>query len=531
MSMFINGPGANGRANGAREPGASARPVDILLFSPPPWLVTGPPLGLAALSAWLRGRGWNVAVIDGNTRAYHKTDTSLRPLWLWDNSAFWEDPEPVEVKFGPLLRELADEVATHRPRVLGINVVSRKEAASAIFLARLKERLPDLKVFVGGPGAGWRESRDHIRQLCGDLVDGFIVGEGELACDELLRRLRDGAPLANLPGFVSGRPDGEECVIPGHFITDMNQLPIPDFSDFRLADYEEQGLVVEWNRGCVARCTYCSINDYWNAFRFKAPEKVADELRTLHERHGISRFTIVDPMVNGDPELLDAICDAIVATGIHVKWSAGISPNRIVGKSTFEKMKAAGCFKLEFGVDSGSRTMLRKMGKRFKPDEAGQMMRDCKDAGIQVMLYLIVGFPGETDETVQETCDWLDRWGGAVDMIRNLCSLTIEYGTAIEKRADLFGVEFDRHDVQWKDNWQGKGDDTPLRRAMRVRKVIDKVHDLGIPIETEVITDPEHATHDEHGQWAGGEGASDAQKVAQPRSSIMCASFPTGSQS
>ncbi|MCB1152764.1 radical SAM protein, partial [bacterium] len=359
-------------------------PPDILLFSPPPWLVTGPPLGLAAVSAYLKAQGWRVKIIDGNTKAYHDAKPKDQLLWRWEYSAFWEDEAEVEKRFGAMLRRLAEEAAAVGSWAIGVNVVHRKEAAVAIFLRRLKELRPDLRIFVGGPGAGWKESRDHLRELAGDLVDGFVVGEGEVVCDELLRRMRKGESLENLPGFMIAGPDGEAKFKPGRVILDMNKLPVPDFGDFEMEHYDDNSLVVEWNRGCVARCTYCSVNDFWNAFRFKGAKAVAHELKTLHDRHGIEKFVIVDPMVNGNPEHLDAICEAIIESGVKVRWSAGISPNRDVPKSTFVKMAAAGCYQLEFGVDSGSNKILRKMGKRFKADQAGRMMRDAHNAGIDV---------------------------------------------------------------------------------------------------------------------------------------------------
>ncbi len=505
---------------------------DILLFSPPPWLVSGPPLGLAALSAFLRAEGWNVRVQDGNAKTYRRSHSAYHKLWLWDYSAYWEDAERVERAFGDVLRALAEEAAQIGAPVVGVNVVHRKEAAAAIFLRRLRELQPDVLVFVGGPGAGWRESRDHMRHVAAGLIDGFVVGEGEITCHELLSRIRRGESLDDLPGFVGGDEAGEARYRPGPFLTDMARLPVPDFGDFDMSEYDIDSLVVEWNRGCVARCTYCSINEYWNAFRFKSADAVATELETLAARHGIRRFTVVDPMVNGNPDHLERVCDAIVARRIDVEWSAGFSPNKTVSAEVFRKLRAAGCWKLEFGVDSGSDRILKKMGKRYRADAAGQMIDDAHNAGIQVMLYLIVGFPGETDETVDETIDWLRRHAHAIDMVRSVSSLTIEDGTAVERRSELFGIDdLDRSDTHWRDDWSA-GADTPAIRAARVERVLATIRELGITIESELVADasaiaagPDAWTdtvvdeeflrnHERQRQAHGG--------------SMMCSSFPGG---
>jgi anaerobic magnesium-protoporphyrin IX monomethyl ester cyclase len=444
---------------------------DIFLFSPPPWLVKGPPLGLAALAAFLRAKGWNVSALDGNAKIHREAGEELRPLWKWEWSDFWENAEQVDRLFGPSIRRMADEAAGSGAMCVGINVVSRKEAAARIFLERLREKKPDVRVFIGGPGAGWKTSRDGLRLRAAGLFDGFIVGEGEATCAELLKRLSNGHNFSSLAGYVSADHERENDFVASQIVSDLDFLPYPDFTDFNLSDYEDPSLPVEWNRGCVARCTYCSVNDYWSVFRRKSAQRVAEEMRYLSETHGIDSFSVVDPMVNGDPKRLENICDALIGSKLKATWSAGMSPNCPVDARVFRKMASAGCRVLEFGIDSGSNRILKRMAKRYRPEQAGRMIEDAHAAGICVAISLIVGFPGETDESVGETIVWLDRYGHSIDLARSVSSLKLEDGSAVAGKPGFF------------QSGARKREDS----GNRVVRIAEKLRCLGIPVESESI--------------------------------------------
>ncbi len=463
---------------------------DILLFNPPPWLVNAPPLGLASIAAHLRAQGRCVALMDGNIRCYQAADKSRQNLWQWERGEFWDSYERVEEEFGDVLRQMAAEAVETEAAVIGVNVVSHKETATAIFVKEVHRLNPSLRIFIGGPHAGHVELRRHIRSVCGENVEGFIVGEGELATQELLRRINAGESLDGMPGYSHFDPEtGEEKFVPGEIVEKLDDLPIPDFDDFDLRAYESPALMVEWSRGCVGRCTFCNINDFWIKYRNKSPKRVFEELDYLVKRHGLTTFNVVDPMVNGNPENLEKICDLIIESGLDIKWAAGISPNCKVKAPLFEKMKRAGCYRLEFGVESGCDAVLKKMGKKYPAGRAAEMARAAHDAGIMVVLYLIVGFPGETEEDFRETLAFIKENADCIGLVRSVNGLVLIHGAALDKKPESFGIEkLDRTMPDWTTKWRAK-ENTPELRTQRVTAVHQLLMELDIPVEFENIDD------------------------------------------
>ncbi|MBZ0274213.1 radical SAM protein [bacterium] len=458
--------------------------ADALFFLPPPWQVSAPPLGIGAITGYLREKGWRVKVLDGNVRLYNMSDPPKRNLWDWERGPFWEGEEQVDAAFGDDLRTLAEEAAASGAKVFGINMVSRKEVPTRIFLKRLKELAPDSFVFVGGPHASHIDLRRHVTSFLHEFIDGFLVGEGEAVMEALLTRIREGRDILDCPGLARwDRVEGEETLNAPAFFPDLAALPPPDFRDFDANAYGSPALVVEWSRGCVGRCTFCNIPDLWQDARYKPAANVVRELRTLVERHGTKIFSVVDPMVNNDPAMLEAICDGIIEANLDVTWSAGMSPNRPLTAEQFHKMKQAGCYRLEFGVESGSDRVLRRMNKYYDAAEAGRMLQDAHAAGIDVVIYLIAGFPGETDEDVEATLRFLEENRESIGLVRSLNGLVIIHGTPIEKKSHVFGIEpIDRLENGWTNHWVS-GDNTPDLRAKRVARIERKLHELGIRIE------------------------------------------------
>ncbi|MCC6156803.1 MAG: radical SAM protein [Deltaproteobacteria bacterium] len=473
--------------NGPSRPVAahtSTSKLHTLLFNPPPWLVHAPPLGIASIAGYLKARGRRVTVMDANVRVYHDAHVADRKLWQWEHGEIWSDAASAERLFGESLRRLAREAAEAEVDVVGVSLVSRKEVPTAIFVRELRRLRPGVHVFVGGPNTSHPDLRAHIRTILGDLFDGFLYGEGEAAFENLLERLESGAPRDGLPGLVLfNRTTDEEIVNEAAELPNLDALTVPDFDGFDLSLYESPALVVEWNRGCVGKCTFCNINDLWKSFRYKSAGHVVNELATLTDRYSTRDFSIVDPMVNGDVPTLEAICDGIIARGLDVRWAAGISPNREVGPDLFRKMRQAGCYRLEFGVESGSDEILRRMGKDYRSPLAAQMLKDAHDAGIMVVLYLIVGFPRETQIEFEETLAFLEQNAAHIDLIRSVNGLVIIHGTPIERKPGSFGIaEPNRHEPGWTTHWSSD-ENTPEVRAARVRTVVKRLRELGIAVE------------------------------------------------
>ena len=464
---------------------------DILLVNPPPWLPYGPPLGLASLISYLKKRGFVADMLDANIELFDGSSESIRKLWEWEEGPLWEKLHEVERIFGEDLAGFARRIADHPANVVGISVASRKEYALSLIIKSLIDLAPDKFLLFGGPGVSERTDRDRIHQLIGpvvaatgrDVLYGFVIGEGEAALVEALRKLRDGESFEGVDGIAIYREGGQAHYQPRKVIADLSNLPFPDFMKFPLDKYTHPSLTVEWSRGCIGQCVFCNIRDLWGRYRNKPAKRVVDEIIHLVKTYDKTWFSICDPVINGRPEVLEEICDGIIEAKLDIKWAAGISPNREVTPEQFKKMKSAGCYRLEFGVESASDNVLASMKKRYDAKTAGNMVEACKAAGIEVVLYLIVGFPDETEEDFEQTLQFLRKHGKSVDLIRSVNGLILVTGSPVEKKPHDFGIdEPDRQTTGWVSRWTA-GNNTPEMRVDRIDRVLSLLNELEVPIE------------------------------------------------
>ena len=464
---------------------------DILLVNPPPWLPYSPPLGLASIIAYLKERGFEADLLDANIELFDRSPESVRKLWEWEEGPLWEKPAEVERIFGEDLDEFARLIAQHPAEVIGISIASRKEYALSFIVKTLVELAPDKFLLFGGPGVSERTDRDRIHELIGpmvastgrDILYGFVIGEGESALVEALQKLRSTESIESVDGIAIYREGGQAHYQPRKVIADLSDLPFPDFSKFPLDKYTHPSLTVEWSRGCIGQCVFCNIRDLWGRYRNKPAKKVIEEITHLVTTYNKTWFSICDPVINGRPDVLEEICDGINEAQLDINWAAGISPNREVSAEQFEKMKKAGCYRLEFGVESASDRVLAAMKKRYDAKTAGRMIEACKAAGIEVVLYLIVGFPEETEEEFEQTLSFLKDHAGSIDLVRSVNGLILVSGSPVEKSPGDFGIdEPDRQTTGWVSRWTA-GKNNPELRVDRIERVLALLEEKGVPVE------------------------------------------------
>ncbi|NLH49201.1 MAG: radical SAM protein [Myxococcales bacterium] len=469
-------------AETARERSRPERIPDILLVHPPPWLTAGPPLGLAALRAWVERDGFVADVVDVNIDLYHAVEPARRGLWEWEEGRVWENAAEVERLFGDQLRAAAAELAAHPAPVIGFSLASRKEQAAAI-LARETARLaPEKLLIAGGPATADPASRELVARLSGGALSVFAIGEGERTLSALLACRRHGVPFDSLPGLAIHRDGRVVCHEPPEPV-DAAELPPPDYRPFDLSRYAAPVLFVEWSRGCTGGCAFCNVRRYWRRYRAKPAANVLAELETLRERHNLSHFSLVDPILNGQPARLEEIADGILARDWRLRWSGGISPNHPLTPAQFAKLAAAGCYRLEIGVESGSDRVLAAMKKRYTAAQAAEQVRAAHDAGLDVALYLIAGFPGEAEDDFAQTLELVESLAPAVTLVRSVNSLLLIPGAELAEEPEAFGIAApDREIHGWERLWRA-GDLTADERERRVARLEARLRELGVPVE------------------------------------------------
>ena len=314
-----------------------------------------PPLGLPFLAGVLDHAGYDVALVDMSVRKWPLDDIVRNALaiGIWVGS----------ISYQPAKR-LATELRarTSAPLILGGPHVTAMPETCA-----------------------WPE------------VDYLCVGEGEVSILEILARIRGGAVRDGAPRVVRS---------PLMSVDALDALPHPRVDLMPVDAYANGASEVSTlgvfplntSRGCPFDCSFCSVRSVWGPkYRTFSPEWVLDEIGLRRDVLHAKGLYFYEDHFTAQPKRVMAICDGMVERGWVMPWACegrldSISPGLL------ERMRAAGCECIKFGIESGSPRMLKVLNKELDLELAKRVRKMVRDAGIKFAAFMMWGLPGETPE-------------------------------------------------------------------------------------------------------------------------------------
>lgn len=311
------------------------------------------------------------------------------------------DPVPERLS----LEQVVEKTAELNPRLVGLTCLTSFRYDTFSLANALKARRRDWQVVIGGPHATFLEEAILERV---PAIDWVVRGEGEFTLLECLT----GKPLEEIAG-VTFRNAGRVVRTPDRSaIKELDALPFPAyhlFPDFsRYDDISE--VPEEWrgirhgplvsSRGCPHACVFCCSANFWRsrpAFRARCAVRIVDEMEHLHHKYGVRYIRFFDDNFTASKARVHAICDEILRRGLKVHWRAEARIDG-VDQELLQKMAAAGCHEIEYGVESGSPRVMAAVGKKLDLRRVPEVARLTRKAGIRAKAFFIVGLPGETRE-------------------------------------------------------------------------------------------------------------------------------------
>ncbi|HMK92024.1 MAG TPA: radical SAM protein, partial [Thermoleophilia bacterium] len=282
---------------------------------------------------------------------------------------------------------------------------------------------------------------DRLRGSCGLLVAGgpmptcepetflphvdlVVVGEGERTICDVAAAFDAGDDPARIAGVVTAGTQPTGASVDGRggggsgsplpppprpFVDDLDTLPFPARDLLPNADYLAFGrrrygfavTTVMSTRGCPFDCEFCSNVVFGRSYRERSPGNVVDEIEQALAL-GYDRVSFADDVFTLRRERVIAICDEITRRDLRFEWEC-LGRVDSLDEPTARRMRAAGCQRIFFGIESGSDLVLGLMRKGITVDQARAAVAAAHDAGLEVGAFFILFYPGETDETVLDT--------------------------------------------------------------------------------------------------------------------------------
>lgn len=335
-----------------------------------------PPLGIGYLAAVLEKNNLPVSVVD--------------------MSAYRMSIEEVKQKLKEYAASIIGISATTPQMVVGLEI------------ARIaKEVNPSCKVVFGGP---------HPTAMAEDVlenpnVDFVVRGEGEMTLLDLILALGGGKKLENVYGLSFKKDDRAVSNPPRPLIANLDVLPFPARHLFPFPQAYSSPMLkrrifadIMTSRGCIGHCIFCNRMVFGRTVRMMSPEYVINEIEHLIANYGVGELHLADDLFAYDVDRASKICDMIIERKLDIVWSAS-GGMRVDGytKDLLKKMRSAGCYRVHFGVESGSDEILTKIGKGTNREQIRQAFSDAKEAGMITVAAFMLGNYGENKETMEET--------------------------------------------------------------------------------------------------------------------------------
>lgn len=240
-------------------------------------------------------------------------------------------------------------------------------------------------------------------------LDLVFRGEYEESCADIAR----GLDFADIKGITwRRRSDGEIIQNPPRPLPrDVDVIPFPARHLVKNELYIRPDTMIPQttiitNRGCPFSCTYCLANQVSGLKnRMRSPENVVAEIKECINKFGVRSFLFRSDLFTQKPDWVIALSDLIIKEKLEIDWACNSRVDTI-REDMLHKMKAAGCWIVAFGVESGDQDALDKIKKKAKVEQAFEAVKLCRKAGVRSSVYLLFGLPWDSAETLQANIDF-----------------------------------------------------------------------------------------------------------------------------
>ncbi|MGD0336271.1 MAG: radical SAM protein [Candidatus Omnitrophota bacterium] len=361
---------------------------------------------------------------------------------------------------------LADAVISFDPQVIGLSVQSTSKFFALELASCLRKKSRDKVLIFGGPLVF---SNCYGSDILNDypFLDAISLGEAEQAFPMFLSIIDKKRKLEPCEGFAIR--SGTYEVLEGAKsppIKDLDTIPFADFSDFEITDYTKKLIPIATSRGCINHCSYCNESPQWIKYRRRSPQKIIQEIEFQLSRYPhIDTFWLNDSLINGDMKMLGDLCDLLIARKLAIRWGGQAMVRKEMTKDFLAKMKKAGCYLLSYGVENGSDKILRLMRKPHTAALAKTVIRDTHESGVGAIFNIIVGFPGEDEESFLETKNFILDCRSYVMHIELPTYLLLK-GSYVYDNIEEFNIA----PLDFKDDWQLKWKTLDSRNTYEIRK-------------------------------------------------------------
>lgn len=401
----------------------------ICLVRPPTFVPTGEtyPYNLDCIATALKNAGHDISWVDGELIAEEEISSCTSNPTLYRRLAYLLEKgkrrnslklldhvysgeksrvrntiiESIFADTGHSMWErIANKIYASSPDIVGLSCYSASMSSVLALVKILRDRYGlTAPIMLGGPHPS-AFPEETIQKTPG--VDYVVIGEGEQTVVELVDAISSGERYPKRVNGIAFRKNGNvERTGPRALITDMAELPVPGF-EFAGEPYKNYVLLT--SRGCPFDCHYCASKIVWGRrARYRPSESIAREIANLKLKTDVRYIRFGDDTYTLDKRHMRAVAESLAKADIKdVSYSIG-SRIDTIDHEKLEILKALGVHMVSFGVETGSRRIMRMVDKNVDVGKVTPTIRMVNDAGIHTLTYFILNHPDETLADMRDT--------------------------------------------------------------------------------------------------------------------------------
>jgi len=319
--------------------------------------------------------------------------------------------------------------------VIGIGAIVTVYRYIKWLIGIIRKYHPKVKIMIGG-SVGTSIPHIIFEKTEADIV---CIGEGEVTVIDLIDALKNGDNLSGVSGICYRDKEGKIYKNPTRKpIKDLTTLPMPAWDLFPMETYlsnpvgapnrhkwidgqAENATVLSMNisatRGCPYKCIYCYHDFMGQGYRFRPPGNIVEEISILHEKYGVEYIHFMDDEFCLRKDFVYEFCK-LYKEKFHRKITWGCAGRvNLMTEDLVATMTDAGCVIIGYGIESGSQKMLDVMKKGVTVEQAKKAIRLTQKYTEWPACSFMIGTPGETRETIQETIDFCKELDLAPEVI------------------------------------------------------------------------------------------------------------------
>lgn len=335
------------------------------------------PLGILYISAYLRKNNYPNGIFDSTFSSFEKQCARI-----------------LEIK----------------PDIIGVytNLMTKLNVLRLIRFVRGQEVLKHTRIVLGGP-----EVRNHASEFLGHGADALVIGEGEETMLQLVQLYegKSGLQPGDIKSAAWKNAQGEIVINAERpLLRTIDELPFParDAIDLQMyfdawkKAHGESTVSLSTMRGCPYTCKWCSRAVYGLSYRRRSPKIVADEIEMLQANYRFDSIWFVDDVFTVSHKWLEEFAAEIAARKIKIRYEIITRADRM-NENVIDLLVQSGCYRVWIGAESGSQKIIDAMDRRVDVQQVREMIRLSRKKGLQAGTFIMLGYPGETQDDIRET--------------------------------------------------------------------------------------------------------------------------------